>query len=49
VDVRDCCGRRVVDWIKDYASDPKNLDDIVWKVDVEPLNKIFKYLQERSV
>jgi hypothetical protein len=49
VDVRDCCGRRIFDWIKDYASDPNDFDYMVWKCDVEQLNKIVKYLQERSV
>jgi hypothetical protein len=33
----------------DYASDPKNRDDIVWKGDVERLNEIVNYLQERGV
>jgi len=35
--------------MNDYASDPKNRDDIVWKGDVERLNEILKYLQERGV
>jgi hypothetical protein len=49
VDVRDDDNRTVIDWMKDYASDPKNRDDIVWKGDVERLNEIVKYLQERGI
>jgi hypothetical protein len=49
VDVRDDEGRTVIDWMTDYASDPKNRDDIVWKGDVERLNEIVNYLQERGV
>jgi len=49
VDVRDDEDRTVIDWMNDYASDPKNVDDIVWKGDVERLNEIVKYLQKRGV
>jgi ankyrin repeat protein len=49
VDVRDDDDRTVIDWMYDYASDPKNRDDIVWKGDVERLNEIVNYLQERGV
>jgi len=49
VDVRDDNDRTVIDWMKVYASDPKNRVDIVWKGDVERLNEIVKYLQERGV
>jgi hypothetical protein len=49
VDVRDDENRTVFDWMNDYASDSKNFDDIVWKGDVERLNEIVKYLQERGV
>jgi ankyrin repeat protein len=49
VDVRDDEDRTVFDWMNDYASDPKNRDDIVWKGDVERLNEIVNYLQERGV
>ena len=49
VDVRDDEGRTVFDWMYDYASDPKNRDDIVWKGDVEGINEIVKYLQKRGV
>jgi len=49
VDVRDEDDRTVIDWMKDYASDPKNRDDIVWKGDVERLSEIVKYLQEWGV
>ena len=49
VDVRDDEDRTVIDWMNDYVLDPKNLDDIVWKGDVERLNEIVNYLQERGV
>jgi hypothetical protein len=48
VDVRDDCGRTAIDWAKDYMSDPKNRDSIVWKGDEERLNETVKYLQERG-
>jgi hypothetical protein len=35
VDIRDDDNRTVIDWMYDRASYPKNLDDIVWKGDVE--------------
>jgi len=44
VDIRDDEGRTVFDWMNDCASDPKNLDDIIWKGDVERMNEIAKYL-----
>jgi hypothetical protein len=47
--VRDEEDRTVFDWMNDYASDPKNLDDIIWKGDVERLNEIVNYLQKRGV
>jgi ankyrin repeat protein len=49
VDVRDDDDRTVIDWMYDYASDPKNRDDIVWNGDVKRLNESVKYLQERGV
>jgi len=49
VDLRDDEDRTVFDWMNDYASDPKNLDDILWKGDVERLSEIVMYLQERGV
>ena len=49
VDVRDDDDRTVIDWMKDYASDPMNRVEIVWKGDVERLNEIVKYMQERGV
>ena len=49
VNVRDDNDRTVIDWMKIYASDPKNRDDIVWKGDVERLKEIVKYVQERDV
>jgi hypothetical protein len=49
VDVRDDNNRTVIDWMYDYASDPKNRDDIVGKGGVERLNEIVKYLRERCV
>jgi ankyrin repeat protein len=49
VDLRDDEDRTVIDWMNDYASDPKNLDDIIWKGDVKRLNEIVNYLQERGV
>jgi hypothetical protein len=49
VDIRDNDGRTVIDWTNVYASDPKNLDDIVWKGDVERLVEIVKFLQEGNV
>jgi hypothetical protein len=48
LDVRDYCGRRVIDWINDCASDPKNRDDTVWMVDVERLTEIANCLHERG-
>jgi hypothetical protein len=39
-DIRDDDGRTIIDWMNDYASDRKNLDDIVWKGDVERLIEI---------
>ena len=39
----------VIDWINEYASDPKHRNDIVWKVDVERLKEIVKYLRKRRV
>jgi hypothetical protein len=48
-DVSDDEDRAVFDWMNDCASYSKNLDDIVWKGDVERLNEIVKYLQERGV
>jgi ankyrin repeat protein len=41
--------RTVIDWVREYVSDPKKLDDIVSKGDVERLVEIANYLQERSV
>jgi len=35
VNVRDDDDRTVIDWMEDYASDPMNRDDIIWKGDVE--------------
>jgi ankyrin repeat protein len=49
LDIRDYCCMTLIHWINDYASDPKSRDDIVWKGDVERLNEIVKYLQERGV
>ena len=49
VDVRDDNDRKLIDWMYDYVSDPKNHDDIVWKGDVEGLNEIVEYLQKRCV
>ena len=49
VNVRDDNDRTVIDWINDYASDPKNRDDIVWEGDLEGLNVIVKYLRERGL
>ena len=49
VDVRDDNDRTVIDWMYDYASDPKNPGDIVWEGDLERLNEIVKYLRERGL
>ena len=49
MDVRDDDYRTVIDWMNDYASVPKNHDDIVWKGGVERRNEIVKYLQERGI
>jgi hypothetical protein len=46
VDVRDDCGRTLVDWAKDYMSDPKYRNRIVVNGGVEELNATVKYLQE---
>jgi hypothetical protein len=51
LDVRYDEDRTVIDWVKECASDPKQLDDIIGKGDVlvERLIEIVKYLQERVV
>ena len=36
----------VIDWINDYASDPKNFVIIIKKYKDECLNEFIKYLQE---
>jgi hypothetical protein len=49
LDVRDDEDTTVIDWVKEYAPDPKDIDDIILKGDVERLIEIVKYLQERCV
>ena len=46
VDVRDDDDKTVIDWINDYASDPKNFVIIIKKYKDECLNEFIKYLQE---
>jgi ankyrin repeat protein len=48
LDVRDDYGRTAIDWAKYCISVRKNFDSTVWKSDVEQLNEIVKYLQERG-
>jgi hypothetical protein len=48
LDIRDYCGGTVIDWINDYASDPKNSVIITRERKVERLNEIVKYLKERG-
>jgi ankyrin repeat protein len=48
VDICDEKGRTVIDWINDYASDPKNSVIITRERKAERLNEIFKYLKERE-
>ena len=46
MDVRDDDDKTVIDWINDYASDPKNFVIIIKKCKDECLNEFVKYLQE---
>jgi hypothetical protein len=48
LDIRDYCGGRVIDWINDYASDPKNSVIITRERKVERLNEIVQYLKLRG-
>jgi hypothetical protein len=47
LDVHDYCGGTIIDWINNYASDPKNSVIIIRKRKVERLNEIVKYLKLR--
>jgi ankyrin repeat protein len=48
LDVRDDCGRTVIDWANDYRSDPKYREFLNWYVGVAEQNETLKYLQERG-
>jgi hypothetical protein len=48
LDVRDDCGRTVIDWANECASNIINLDINITRQKIKPRKEVVKYLQKRG-